>query len=144
MDQPRFAASVLMLGSSLMLAACSPAQNSDGPRVQICGEWIGQANMAVGLTWYVDLTHSETKGAIKLPRIPQGHPGTWVRLSHDCTHGADVSITPSGVLAVSDVIRSSEGRNEAVRVTAMRDGTASLTARMSGHPTRTLTFETGP
>ena len=50
-DQPRLAARVLMLGSLLMPAACSPTQNADGPRIRICGEWIGQANMVIGLTW---------------------------------------------------------------------------------------------
>jgi hypothetical protein len=134
-----------MLGSLLMPAACSPTQNADGPRIRICGEWIGQANMVIGLTWYVDVTTpGEAKRPIKLPRTPQGHPGTWVRLSHDCAHGAEVRSTPSGVLAVSDAIRSSDGRDEAVRVTATRDGTATLTARVPGRPTRRLTFETRP
>jgi hypothetical protein len=102
---------------------------ADGPRMQICGEWIGRAETTVGSgPWYVDASGSTPTAVV----AAVGSSPTWVQVSGDCQHGVRISISDPAVISVTSVIGASDGADAAVLISPVGAGHATLS--VAGRP----------
>lgn len=111
--------------------AASPPEVTQGPRTRVCGHVLSQTVAPVGLTtWFSDLPHAGLKNRFIMPlsRIA----GTWFRVSDDCSRGAAVTVTPSGIVEICHQVLAADGRYEAIRVTPLTAGQAMITATRDG------------
>lgn len=106
--------------------------------MNICGSYIGRANAVAGVTWYVDA--SSKAAAISLPYFAPDPTttGTWVRLTKDCSRGADVTISDPGVVQISDRIHTKDGYDAAVRLSPASPGHATVAIQQPGSASRVV------
>jgi hypothetical protein len=71
----RARAGAVGLATLAIVAGCEQGSVADGPRLNICGEWIGSAELLAGMTWYVDLTNG-AGSQIGMPLVGEPTPTT--------------------------------------------------------------------
>lgn len=129
----------LVVGLTLsagLVAGCAEAPAvADGPRMQVCGQWIGRAEMSVGSgPFYIDASR---RSAVTI-RAATHSSGTWLRLSADCSVGARVVISDRKVIGVASALWAKDGHEEAVLLNPGRAGRAIVTACVPGRRPHTI------
>jgi hypothetical protein len=126
----------------VQLASCgSTFKSTGGAPIVICNQtlWTG-AMMPV--VYQVPLS-------VRHPQLPTLVAGTnaypLIIQVAGCDRGADVSITPPGVLRVAAEVRANDARAAALRLRAgARAGTATVTVRRDGRVTGAITVVVVP
>lgn len=119
------AAPTASVAAMVMTGCGSEGDTADGPRKQICGEWIGRAEV-IGRAgpWYVDASGGSAPPVV----ASAGASPTWVQVSADCERGTQVSVSDPDVIAVAGVIKPSDEADVAVLISPVSAGHATLTA----------------
>jgi hypothetical protein len=116
-----------------------------GPNMTVCGQSISAAGITPGQSWFVDATGSPPPNSISLPAPSPDAiaSGVWIRVSRDCTLGADVSITPNNAAKIDTSVRASGRGFAAVRLLASTNGSAKLHLSQSSGPSTTINLVIG-
>lgn len=113
-----------LLSAAPLLEGCGAGGLADGPREQVCGQWIGRAEQTVGSgPWYVD---ASTGAEVEI-RAAAGSSGTWIRLTDTCAHGAQVTTSDDRIAALGPIVRAEDGRAAAILVHPEAVGRATVT-----------------
>ena len=128
-------AALAVSAAAFAMAGCGSAEGkADGPRKQICGAWIGQAELTGRAgPWFVDAS-GRTPSAIV---ASAGSSPTWVQVSADCERGSQVSVSNPAVISITSGIKASDGANVAVLISPLSAGRATLD--IAGRPVITFT-----
>jgi hypothetical protein len=123
------------------LTTSCDAEISDGPRKQICGDWISRAEDIIGSgPWYVDASDGSTPNIVAAVATSP----TWVQVGNDCALGARVSVSDPSVVAVTSSILAQDGGDVAVLVSPRTVGHATLVATMPGAIREAVSFTVDP
>ena len=121
---PALALAALVLAAPV-LVECGAGGLADGPRKQVCGQWIGRAEESVGSgPWYVDVSTTPDTEI----RATARSGGIWVRLTGGCAHGEQVTTSDDRVAALGAVVPAQDGRAAAILVLPEAPGRATVTA----------------
>ncbi|HKN97208.1 MAG TPA: hypothetical protein VJX10_08840 [Pseudonocardiaceae bacterium] len=123
---------------AVAVAGCG-AGLADGPRMRICGDWIGRAEILGGSgPFYVN-------GVGRPPTIQAaaGSSPIWVRVSPSCQHGATVATSNPAVISVAGTVAARDGTDVAVLVAPRTAGHAVLTATVPHLGTERVAFAIG-
>ena len=124
---------MLVMGgaAALLLVGCASA--SDASVMHLCGQIINEPAMGMqyNVPWYEDLTTRDHPATIRVPATAAFNYQTspWLQVSHNCEHGALVSVAPTGHIKIVDSVKATDGRLAAIRIFAYRRGVATITAR---------------
>ena len=128
------------VGLSVVAATASAcASQATGPRRNVCGTPIGQAELS-SPTWFYDATRDAPTVQLTAPAPDSA---AWVQLTHDCARGVRVLIANDSVVRVADSVLASDGNDVAVRLTSLSTGSTTITVSSTGHAARTLTVRVG-
>jgi len=121
----------------LSAAACSSSSSrAGGPTVKICDQSIGAADRRPGgPAWYIDVTSAHAPHSITLAAPATSGAvaqGVWVRVSTDCTAGAQAMITPAKAAQIGESISTSDHRYAAIELLGTTPGTAQLRLLQAG------------
>lgn len=80
------------------------------------------------ITWYDDLTKATHPDTIDLPTTAKADYGAapWLLVSHDCAHGASVTVAPPGKTQFLNSVRTADGNYAAIQLDAHLAGTVTL------------------
>lgn len=116
----------LVIALMATAAAACASSDSGAYRRPLCGTVIAEGSGEIR-PWYVDASSRPTT-TVRLPAPgPDENAGVWVQVSGDCRHGAEVSLPAAAVVRQRDVVRATDGRDVAIRFSAVRSGTSELT-----------------
>jgi len=125
----------MLLATVAAVAGCGSP--SDGPVMSICGVNIGRAeDMAGSGPFYVDASTSAPSAPVVA--APGSSPVN-LRVSPDCSTGAQVSVSNEAVITVESEIRATDRADEVVSVSPLAAGRSTVTMRRAGaRPTKVI------
>jgi hypothetical protein len=137
-----FSVATALVVFSVLTAACSDARG-EGPVRHVCGQIINSTPGTQRVTWLDDLTTAHPR-EIDIPATPTAESGTapWLLVSKDCTHGATVSITPTGTTTYRGTVRTTDGHLAAIKLDAHHLGVVTVTVSRSGRVVSTTVVRT--
>jgi len=110
------------------LAACGSGRNVDHTIV-VCGKVLARYNRSGAPLYVLPLP----VGTSANPMLSNDGTPLFIRVAPGCTHGAAVSITPSGLVSIGARVNGHDGNPVALALTGRQAGTAVLTANVGGH-----------
>lgn len=140
MNGPLFVRGALIIATVTAVAGCGSP--SDGPVMSICGVTISRADDIGGSgPFYID-------ASVNSPSAPvvaaAGSITVNVRVSPECSTGAQVSVSDEAVIKVKGEIRATDRADEVVSVFPLAAGRSIVTIRRSGGRPTNVIFAVRP
>jgi hypothetical protein len=126
-----------------LLASGCNGTRSEGSVRHLCGQIINSTPGTQQVTWLDDLTVAHP-AEIEIPATPTVQSGTapWLLVSKDCSHGATVTITPTGTTTYLGTVHTADGQLAAIRLDAHHPGVVTVTVSRQGRTVSTAVVRT--